>query len=241
MSANHGLSSTAVMAETHRGAVPAPQSLPLIDEAFAHTIAHDLRSPLTAIQMCAESLMLGGDPSVREKYAAVIAEQAKSIARSLEDLVAVADGHAGNDDKRLRLDLGQMAEECLDELSGISAARDVTVFIDAPRGTHPVEMMDRGLRQAIRGCAQALICTVPAGCELLVEASGDEGGETVSLCLIGRDGAAVPGDRLEGLELPWHRLSLLTASRLIEMHGGSVSELREPGALGLRIVLPTSQ
>lgn len=207
-----------------------------IDSAFAHTLAHDMRTPLTAIQMCAEVLATRDDPQMRVRYATVIAEQAHAMAWALENLVALAD----------RLDLGQgcctcvdlmeLARLCAADLHSHAEARSVGIVIPPRPDRLDVPGCDWAISQSIRGCLQVLVALTPAGGEVRVTGTVADGEAHLRMLLVApRD--SVP-QSLAALDLPWHRLSLLTAAKLIREHGGRVMELSEPAERGIAVILP---
>ena len=229
---------------THEEADEHQRTMTLIDGRFAHTVAHELRSPLTAIQMCADSIRRSDDAGARDRYASLIGEQARVIAWTLESLVAMANNPPRDSADPGSVDLGQVAQESVDDLAQIADARQLSLSSDLHAGTPSVQGGSDALRQAVRSCLHALVSSVPQGSSLSVGTSGphtDQLGRQVCwVSVTARSPAGRETQRLHNLDLPWHRLSLLTASRLVEAHQGSVSESREPDVLGLRIAVPVA-
>ena len=217
----------------------------LIEEQFAHTIAHDLRSPLTTIQMCAETLSMSDDVSLRQRYASIIAEQARAIAWSLENLVTLADDPACRGHEWGAFSLNDALVGCLDELESMAQAREITVVREIPPYAVRISGYQSGIRLALRGCAQVMVALVPAHHELTAairgpqDAAGDASIVTVSL--LAHSAQESGHDRLAALNMPWHRLSLLSAARLIDEHGGLLTEIREQGTIGLQMTLPSGE
>lgn len=216
----------------------------LIDSKFAHTIAHDLRSPLTAIQMCADALSASEDSLLRQKYATVIAEQAKSIAWSLENLVTIADDDLWQENEKGTVNIAELVRESLDELRVVAESRQIDVRWESLPRELWAQGVEMALYQALRGCVHVMLTAGAPGTELLV--TGDVGdtdgpGEGMaSLSLIVRMPSAPSSQPLEGIELPWRRVTLPAAVRIIREHGGTVHEVRGADALGLKILLPAA-
>lgn len=218
----------------------APAGAPPVDSEFAHTLAHDLRSPLTAIQMSADALCVATEARARERYAALIAEQARAIAWSLEDLVALADCEAWRATPRRAVDLAALAERCVEEVAGLAAARGLGLpAVPAPEEDVCAWGVEPALHLAARACARAVLGASPPGAQVATFAHQAEttgGGRAVALTVRGHHPA--PPGSLEAIALPWHRTPLLAAARIADEHGGALGELREPDAIGLELILP---
>ena len=224
--------------------VPLPELLGgrLIDSDFAHSVAHDLRSPLTVIHMCAEMLVSIQDPAQQEKYALVIAEQATAMAWALENLVTLADDTVWSGADREQVDLADVVRQSLDDLEHMMRARGVTVRFAEPAGPAPVEGVLSGLHQAVRACLQVLLSVTPTHgyVGIAVEgpqpANGDQPASLLTLTSHAREALSVTVS--DSLDLPWHRMPLRAASHLFNAHGGAVMPLRESGRVGLQVLLP---
>lgn len=219
-----------------------PSDAPPVDSEFAHMLAHDLRSPLTAIQMSADALFAGAEAPAQERYAALIAEQARAIAWSLEDLVALADCETWRATPRRRVDLAALAERCLEELAGLATARDITLLPASGRDAICALGVEPALHQAVRGCARVLIGAAPAGAQVRAAADTSTASDTDRPALLSLTVSyprAHPPERLDAITLPWDRTPLLAATRIIHEHGGVIRDVRETHVLGLQLVLPS--
>jgi hypothetical protein len=200
-----------------------------------------MRTPLTAIQMCAELLATRDDPRQRARYAAVIAEQARSMTWSLENLVALADDLDEPQADLHSVDLVRVASACAADLETFAEARKVTIETPPPPARLEAPGREWALSQAMRACMQVLLALTREGGALRVGAQERDGRAEVALVIAGPAGEGSAEDRPDGmdaLDLPWNRLSLLTAGKLVAQHGGQLCELRGPGGMGLRMVLP---
>lgn len=213
-----------------------------IESGFAHTLAHDMRTPLTAIQMCAEIIATRDDPQMRVRYATVIAEQAHSMAWALENLVALADELDVGESGAAPVDLMEVARACASDLQGHATARSVEIEVAAWPQTLAVPGCQWAIAQAVRGCAQVLVSLSAANTRLQIRAAVTDGFAELRLSLAPEErGEGGLGSNLAGLDLPWHRLSLLTAGKLIREHGGQVREINSQGERGLSIELPLAR
>lgn len=205
----------------------------LIEPGLARTLAHDLRSPLTVINLSVEMLGACKDEARQQRYAQAIAEQARAISWALENLLTLADDDVWRSVSLVQVDLRTVTERCVEEVQGAAQAREITVKL-VPGGAAPVEGAADALHQAVRGCLQAVIMAAPAGGEVSVELVEDRAGEQGRVVVR----ISATGE-LEGVgvqPLPWHRLSLRAAAHLIACHGGVVSPAS--AGTGVTIVLP---
>jgi len=206
---------------------------PLIDPALAHTLAHDLRSPLTVINLSAEMLCACKDEARQQRYAQAIAEQARAISWALENLLTLADDRAWGSGSMVPVNLRAAAERSVQDVEGTAAARQIAVNL-VPGEAVWVEGSTDALHQALRGCLQAVLMAAPAGEELTVELGeqtpAQEGDVVVRI-------AARGGDAADGKRgLPWHRLSFRAAAHLVACHGGEV--VADEKGVGVTIRLP---
>ena len=219
--------------------VPIPP-LGLIDPKLAHTVAHDLRSPLTAIQMCAESLALDNDTGLRERHVAMILGQARAIAWALDDLVALADDASWRSEGPGPVDLGVTARSALTDLEHALTARGIRMTCQVGPRTLIAWGHESALRRAVRACTDAVGMIAPPDGEVLVASVRDQRGAQKGAVAMEVGAAYRSGDsarmRLPGL--PWHRLPLLAAVRVIADHGGTLTEVRAPGYIAARLTLP---
>lgn len=215
-------------------------TIPFIEPDLAHTIAHDLRSPLTAVQMCAESLAMSDDPQVRRRYSAIIAQQARAMAWALEDLVALADEQSWAAEEPGPVNLSLLVQKALDDLATLVASREIKVELDFPAAGLGAFGHEGALAQMIRACVHVMVSVTPAAGTMIGEgAKVADDPSRVYLALVAEGlplGLARPGS----VSLPWHRLSLLTAARLVRAHEGELFDLHGPDALGVRLELPAS-
>lgn len=211
-----------------------------IDCGLAHSVAHDIRSPLTAIQLCAETLSATDDPSLRHKYAVVIAEQARAIAWCLESLVALADAQEGHQRRLAPVNLTVVVDEALTEMDAVLATRGIRVVREYSGVARYALGVSCWLRQAVRGCLQAVFSVTPPGSCIWVTVDRPADAEAMPsfaavTMVAGVGGAAAAGQLVE---IPWRRLSMMAATRLARLQGGRVREVRVSRGTGLELIMP---
>jgi len=163
----------------------------------------------------------------------------------LENLVTLADDPSRRGYELGVFSLNEVLSGCLDELATMAQSRSVNIVRDVP--PYPVRLRgyQSAIRMALRGCAQVMVALVPAEHELTAAIRGPEGdgsdAQIVTVALLAQTNETDGQDRLAALNMPWHRLALLTAARLIDEHGGLLTEIREPRTIGLQMTLPSGE
>jgi light-regulated signal transduction histidine kinase (bacteriophytochrome) len=206
-------------------------------EAFNATLSHDLRAPLSVIQLTCEMMQMQAEP-----LPAAISDNIARIQRAVafmtalvNDLLTLAQvGHANID--RRELDLTSLAEEILANLRRGAPQREVKV--DVARGL--ICPADPGLMRAamenLLGNAWKYSSRVsPARIE--VGAIDDERGRTF---FVRDNGAGFDMNEAHRLFAPFERLhtasefegtgiGLAAVNRIIERHGGRIWAESAPG------------
>ena len=224
----------------------------------ARRIAHEVKNPLTPIQLSAERLrrkfgpMVGEDRAALEQYADVIVRQTNDLRRIVDEFSKFARMPAP---ERRPVDLGKLVADAA--LLQESARPEIRFALDLPE--HAVlanldaTMISQALTNLLKNAAEAIDArmetgeTAPPG-EIRVRLAAD--GETLAID-IQDNGAGLPEDP-DRLFEPYvtHRakgtgLGLPIVKKIVEEHDGSLDLLpaplfegaRRPGAWA-RIVLP---
>ncbi|MCE5218570.1 hypothetical protein LLH03_16225 [bacterium] len=223
---------------TGRHAFPGLQCPQFIDRDFAHMLAHDLRSPLTAIQMAAEILAERDDPRMRARLAGVVSDQARTIAWGLESLVMLADEEQLQDAPMEPVDLARVLRGAAADLSPLSGSRQVTTTLLTASEPVMVAGVPQALHHAVRCVLHVLVSITPPGGQVtarLMEASPVSPSDDTTLTMLAEAPEAGPGLPVDSSGLPWHRLPLLSVCSLIAQHGGAVEPLGEWVGITLRL------
>ena len=113
----------AVHADNNLGAVivlhdiTALRKLERVRRDFVANVSHEFRTPLTAIQGFAETLLAGAmdDPQHRERFLAIIVEHSRRLARLTEDLLELSKMDADRLELEIRrVSVSQLIEGCLE-------------------------------------------------------------------------------------------------------------------------------
>jgi signal transduction histidine kinase len=205
-------------------------------------LAHDLRTPLTAIEMVAES-MARRDPSPRNltQTERIIraARRMDAMTRDLLDFARIGDG--GLPMARTEADLGQVVREAIEEVGAAHPERPIDVDLSGDlSGNWDAERLQQALANLVANAVQ-----YGTG-EIAVRAR--RRGADVEL-MVWNEGAPIPESRIGHIFEPFERghaggtglgLGLYIVREIVRAHGGSVrvSSSREGGTL-FTLVLPT--
>ncbi|PRY95133.1 histidine kinase [Hasllibacter halocynthiae] len=206
---------------------------------FVANVSHELRTPLTALTGFVETLRgpARDDPAARDRFLAVMAEEAARMNRLIADLLALSRVEAGAHERpAARIPLGPAVARALETLAGAAEAAGMAIRADLPP--------DGGA--AVRADADQVVQVVTNLVENALKYGRSEGG-TVAVTLDGPvDAPALRGTAMRlrveddgpGLD-PVHLPRL--AERFYRADGdGAASRSRGEGSggtgLGLAIV-----
>ena len=217
-------------------------------ERYVQNLAHEMKSPLTAVVGAAE--ILEGDPPAadRQRFAASIAEQAARLQAIIERMLMLArveqlqapEGAAA-------IDLAALLQRCIDDRALALQSRQLTCRLDvtAPLATRGDPFL---LQQAVLNLLDNAIEFSPAGSaiEITLTAAGDRAEIHVRDHGSGAPDYALPQlfDRFYSLPRPATGkkstgLGLALVREVARLHGGEADFANHPEGGGLaRIVLP---
>lgn len=212
-------------------------------ERYVHTLTHEMKSPLTAIQASAE--LLGGElpAEQRQRFAQRVVEQAERLRQLVERLLGLASVEARQRlDQPLPMDLSQLLAEVLASREAQLAARQLGVEVTAAEDA--IALGDRFLvTQALANLLDNAIAFSPAGGRIeLAVRRGDDGRVEVT---VADQGQGVPEYAKERLFERFYSLprpatgekstglGLAFVREVAQLHGGGVElgNRAEGGAL----------
>jgi signal transduction histidine kinase/DNA-binding NarL/FixJ family response regulator len=202
-------------------------------------VTHDLRNPLSAIQMLAELLSepeLSADDRLR--HVDRIVRSAEQMDRLIQDLLDVSAAESG----RLTLSPAPLepagfAREAAEMLGPVARARGVDLRVDVPEGLSVVEADPDRLLRVVANLLENAMKHTPPGGEVTLSADSDADGVRFAVTDRG------PGIATEHLERVFDRfwqasrtrrggagLGLAISRGIVEAHGGRIWVESEPGA-----------
>jgi two-component system phosphate regulon sensor histidine kinase PhoR len=200
---------------------------------FVANVSHEFRTPLTAIQGFAETLLAGAidDSQNRTRFLEIILEHSRRLARLTEDLLVLSKMDAERLELEIRrLSVSQLIESCLETAQRRAAEKDLRISVNAPQRLPDIAGDRRRLAEVLQNLLDnAIQYTLPGGQIVLSAEEGDaEVVVTVSDTGIGIPRADQPRifERFYRVDVARSReaggtgLGLAIAKHLVEVHGG---------------------
>jgi len=202
---------------------------------FIANVSHEFKTPLTAIQGFAETLLAGAadDPQNRSRFLAIILEHSHRLARLTDDLLKLSKMDADRLELEIRqLSVSQLIESCLETAQHRAAEKDIRISVNVAQHLPEIAGDRRLLAEVLQNLLDnATQYTMPGG-QIMVsaETSGDEVIFTVSDTGIGIPQADQPRiferfyrvDAARSREVGGTGLGLAIAKHLVEVHGGRI-------------------
>jgi len=217
-------------------------------EAFAHTAAHDLKTPLNGIAGYLQLLSMQYGPGLDAEFTRMtgrIEQSARHMADLVNDLLALSRVRA-TELVPTEVDLARLAREAIDDLRRHQPARRVTVDIPASVLVHADAGLMRSLLANLLGNAWKFT-GLREQASIRLSAQAKDGGLWLNIIDNGagfdashQDRLFKPFARFHSLnEFPGSGIGLATCQRIVSRHGGHIelsSALGEGTAV--RLFLP---
>ena len=202
---------------------------------FVANVSHEFRTPLTAIQGFAETLLAGAmnDPQNRERFLGIIVEHSRRLARLTDDLLMLSKMDADRLELELRrIPVGPFVESCIETSTPRANEKDLQLSVNLSDRVPDIAGDRRRLTEVLQNLLDNAIQYTPAGGQINVSA-GRKNGEvifTVSDTGIGIPQADQPRiferfyrvDVARSREVGGTGLGLSIAKHLVEVHGGRI-------------------
>lgn len=208
-------------------------------DAVLSIVAHELRSPLAAITLAAETLLNPCfDESARAETITLILETTSRMDRLIQNLLEVRDMQAGT----LAIQpspqqVQPLIEDLWQTLSGLAALRSIRLRFEIPT-TIPGCLLDRDrIWQVFLNLLDNALRFSPEGAEVIVRAVRVQEGVRFS---VSDAGPGIPQDQVETIFMPFwgsrsrgrrrgSGLGLAIARTIVEAHGGRIWVHTEEG------------
>jgi two-component system, OmpR family, phosphate regulon sensor histidine kinase PhoR len=200
---------------------------------FVANLSHEFKTPLTAIQGFAETLLGGAldDKANRRRFVEIIREHAWRLTRLTDDLLKLSRIEAG----RLELELRPVSVEalvngCVETARLKAQTRGLLIHVDLPEGLPPVRGDGAQLGEVLQNLLDNALQYTPAGgqIDVIARSSAHEVTLTVS-----DTGIGIPESDLERIFERFYRvdaarsreaggtgLGLAIARHIVDSHGG---------------------
>jgi two-component system phosphate regulon sensor histidine kinase PhoR len=202
---------------------------------FVANVSHEFKTPLTAIQGFAETLLAGAidDPQNRGRFLGIILEHSRRLARLTDDLLKLSKMDADRLELEIhRVSVTQFVESCLETAQRRATEKDLRISVNVPSRLPDIAGDRRRLAEVLQNLLDnAIQYTLPGGQIMLSAENGDdEITFTVSDTGIGIPRADQPRiferfyrvDAARSREVGGTGLGLAIAKHLVEVHGGRI-------------------
>jgi two-component system phosphate regulon sensor histidine kinase PhoR len=202
---------------------------------FVANVSHEFKTPLTAIQGFAETLLGGAvdDAQNRDRFLAIILEHSRRLARLTDDLLKLSKMDADRLDIEIRnVGVAELIESCLETAQHRAAEKDITVSATLPGPMPDIAGDRRRLAEVLQNLFDnATQYTLPGG---TIVASA-EAHDTEVVFTVSDTGIGIPKadqsriferfyrvDAARSREAGGTGLGLAIAKHLVEVHGGRI-------------------
>ena len=219
------------------------RKLERIRRDFVANVSHEFRTPLTAIQGFAETLIGGAidDPHNRGRFLGIILEHSRRLARLTEDLLKLSQMDAERLELEIRpVSVSQLIESCYETSQRRALERELSLSLNVPSQLPEVAADNRRIQEVLQNLLDnAIQYTLSNGKIVLsAELRNEEVIFTVTDTGIGIPQADQPRifERFYRVDVARSReaggtgLGLSIAKHLVEAHGGRIWVDSEVGA-----------
>jgi two-component system, OmpR family, phosphate regulon sensor histidine kinase PhoR len=213
-----------------------------VRQDFVANVSHEFKTPLTAIQGFAETLLAGAldDPENNRRFLRTIREHATRLARLTDDLLRLAQIEAG----RLELEfypvgVTELVERCAETTLFKASGKQIALEIDVPPGLPPMRGDAALLREVLQNLLDNAVQYTAAGGCIRVTAAVESRGVAIT---VADTGIGIPLADQERIFERFYRvdtarsreaggtgLGLSIARHIVEAHGGRIGVESEVG------------
>lgn len=202
---------------------------------FVANVSHEFKTPLTAIQGFAETLLAGAidDPQNRMRFLEIILEHSRRLARLTDDLLELSKMDADRLELEIRrLSVSQFVESCIETTERSAAEKDLRISVNLQEHLPDIAADRRRLAEVLQNLLDNAIQYTPAGGQIMVSAAAD--GDEVTIT-VSDTGIGIPQadqsriferfyrvDVARSREVGGTGLGLSIAKHLVEAHGGRI-------------------
>ena len=214
-----------------------------VRQDFVANVSHEFKTPLTAIQGFAETLLSGAldDPQNNRRFLRIIADHATRLARLTDDLLKLARIEAGKLEVQL-LPVGalEVVEPCVETALLKANKKQIALEVDIPANLPLVRGDAALLRDVLQNLVDNAIQYTPPGGQIRISAEEKKREVVVSVT---DSGIGIPLSDQERIFERFYRvdaarsreaggtgLGLSIAKHIVEVHGGRLWVKSEVGA-----------
>ena len=209
---------------------------------FYSMVAHDLRSPINALQMRAQVLargMRGPLPDEVKVEVERMIGRLQDLSQMVSDFLDIAQMESAQFKlERTEVDLAETCAQVYEEFRPLASARSIGFTLQAPESARVLGDARR-LRQVVANIVSNALKFTQGGGTVAVRAAVDEANVELT---VQDNGRGIPAEAIERLFKKYQRVAGSTAAKvegtglglvivkeLVEAHGGSVAVRSQPG------------
>ena len=202
---------------------------------FVANVSHEFKTPLTAIQGFAETLLAGAldDPENRQRFVEIIRDHARRLARLTDDLLKLSLVEAGKVELEFQpVAAGELIRSCVETTRLRAEQKHQSLQAECPADLPPARGDARRLQEVLQNLLDnAVQYTLPGG-RITVQARATEGAVVIT---VSDTGIGIPQadqariferfyrvDVARSREVGGTGLGLSIARHIVEAHGGRI-------------------
>ena len=206
-----------------------------IRQDFVANVSHEFKTPLTAIQGFAETLLGGAleDQDNNRRFVEIIRDHAIRLSRLTEDLLKLARVEAGKLEIEFQpVQIKDLIEGCAATISLKGTSRQVLMSIDYPDDLPTVAGDPAMLREVLQNLFDNALKYTPPNGEIALRAVAENGNVTVTVSDTGIGIPVIDQERIferfyrvdaaRTREIGGTGLGLSIAKHIVEAHGGRI-------------------
>ncbi|HEV8069784.1 MAG TPA: ATP-binding protein [Planctomycetaceae bacterium] len=214
-----------------------------IRREFVSNVSHELKTPLTAIQAYAETLLDGAldEPEHRTKFVERIGEQAGRLHALIQDLLRLAQIESGDNVFDVRaVEVSPVVRECIDEHLAVAESKSQRLVTQAPAADLNVMADEEGLHTILGNLIDNAVKYTQDGGTISVRWRIDDGMARID---VQDNGPGIPAehqsriferfyrvDRARSRDVGGTGLGLSIVKHLVQEFDGSIGISSEPGS-----------
>jgi two-component system phosphate regulon sensor histidine kinase PhoR len=202
---------------------------------FVANVSHEFKTPLTAIQGFAETLLGGAidDPQNRERFLGIILEHSRRLARLTDDLLKLSKMDADRLEVEIRrVGVSELVQSCLETAQHRAAEKDIHISVQLRNDLPDIAGDRRRLAEVLQNLLDNAIQYTLASGRIVLTAQGRDADVIFT---VSDTGIGIPKvdqsriferfyrvDAARSREAGGTGLGLAIAKHLVEVHGGRI-------------------
>ncbi len=217
---------------------------------FVANVSHELKTPIGALSLLAETLVAETDPDVLGRLSARIETESQRVGSIIEDLLDLSRIEGESPDRVELLDLAGLAAQVVERVLPIAEQRGISIRVEANSGVH-IEASRNQMVSMMRNLVENAVKYSDDGGKVTVSLRSDDGGVRFE---VSDDGIGVPERDIERVFERFYRvdrartretggtgLGLSIVRNVVLAHGGQVDlSSTEGNGTTVLVRLPTA-